>query len=418
MNSRGPRLVVLSSLFPSSAQPGAGLFIRERMFRVGRELSLVVVSPRPWFPGQGLIKLLRPGYRPMPPRHEVQEGTDVYFPRFLALPGLFRQLDGLFMALGTLPLLWRLRRQFGFNLIDAHFAYPDGYAAALLGRWFDLPVTITLRGTEVPHSRNPSMRGRLKEVLSGATRVFSVSESLRQLAIGLGMPAAKARVVGNGVDIHRFRPEDRHEARARYGLADSARVLVSVGALVERKGFHRVLTVLPALLAHNPDLHYLIVGGASPEGNLEQALREQVAALGLVLQVHFLGTVAPDELRWALSAADVFVLATRNEGWANVFLEAMACGLPVVTTDVGGNAEVVCEAGLGEIVPFDDADSLKRALAHALNKDWDRQAIRAYAENNGWDTRVAVLVEEFRQLVNAGLDAETKLPFAQRELKP
>jgi teichuronic acid biosynthesis glycosyltransferase TuaC len=418
MSPREPRLVVLSSLFPSMAQPGAGLFIRERMFRVGRELPLVVVSPRPWFPGQGLIRLLRPGYRPMPPCHEVQQGIEVYYPRFLALPGLLRQFDGLFMAVAMLPLMWRLRRRFGFNLIDAHFAYPDGYTAVLLGRWFKLPVTITLRGTEVPHSRNAHLRGRLKDVLRRATRVFSVSESLRQLAVGLGMPPAKGRVVGNGVDTDRFRPEDRHEARVRFGLTDSARVLVSVGALVERKGFHRVLAVLPELIQDQPNLHYLIVGGGSPEGNLEQALRQQVAALGLNQQVHFLGPIAPDELKWPLSAADVFVLSTRNEGWANVFLEAMACGLPVVTTDVGGNAEVVCHAGLGEIIPFDDPDALKRALSHALTKEWDRRAIRAYAENNGWDTRVAVLVEEFRQLVNSGLEAETALPFARREPMP
>ena len=314
--------------------------------------------------------------------------------------------------------MWRLRRSFGFNLIDAHFAYPDGYAAALLGRWFGVPVTLTLRGTEVPHSRNPRLRDRLKEALRRATRVFSVSESLRQLAIGLGMPPAKGRVVGNGVDTERFRPEDRHEARARYGLADSARVLVSVGALVERKGFHRVLAVLPELLEDNPDLHYLIVGGASPEGNLEQALREQVAALGLDRQVHFLGPIAPDELRWPLSAADVFVLATRNEGWANVFLEAMACGLPVVTTDVGGNAEVVCHAGLGEIVPFDDAAALKRALSHALTKDWDRRrsaptprtmagirGSRCWWKNSGsWSMPV--------------WKPETELPFARREPMP
>jgi glycosyltransferase involved in cell wall biosynthesis len=168
----------------------------------------------------------------------------------------------------------------------------------------------------------------------------------------------------------------------------------------------------------HPDLHYLIVGGGSPEGNLEQALREQVAALGVDQRVHFLGPIAPDELKWPLSAADVFVLATRNEGWANVFLEAMACGLPVVATDVGGNAEVVCHAGLGEIVPFDDADALRQALARALSKDWDRQAIRAYAESNGWDARVAVLVEEFRQIVNCGLEAGTELPFARREPMP
>ncbi len=418
MNQREPRLVVLSSLFPSTVQPGAGLFIRERMFRVGRELPLIVVSPRAWFPGQGLIRWLRPGYRPMPSRREVQQGIEVYYPRFLALPGMLRQFDGIFMALATLPLLWRLRRRFGFNLIDAHFAYPDGNAAVRLGRWLDLPVTVTLRGTEVPQSRQPGLREKLRETLRNATRVFSVSESLRQLAIQLGMSPVKGRVVGNGVDTSRFRPEDRHAARARYSLPDSARVLVSVGALVERKGFHRVLALLPELLQEQPDLHYLIVGGGSPEGNMEHALREHAAALGLEQHVHFLGPIVPDELKWPLSAADVFVLATRNEGWANVFLEAMACGLPVVTTDVGGNAEVVCRAALGEIVPFDDAGALKRAISNALGKDWDRSAIRAHAENNGWDARVAMLVDEYRRLVNSGVETGTELPFASREPMP
>ena len=399
MNEREPRLVVLSSLFPSAAQPVAGLFIRERMFRVGRELPLVVVSPRAWFPGQGIIRLLRPGYRPMPPRHEMQQGIEVYYPRFFALPGLLRQFDGLFMALGTLPLLWRLRRRFGLNLIDAHFAYPDGYAASWLGHWLALPFTVTLRGTEVPHSRAPRLRSKLARVMREAARVFSVSDSLRQLALDLAASPDKTEVVGNGVDTERFHPEDKGEARARYGLSRTDRVLVSVGALVERKGFHRVLAVLPELLKDQPELHYLIVGGASPEGNLEQALREQVRVLGLEKQVHFLGALAPEELRWPLSAADVFVLATRNEGWANVFLEAMACGLPVVTTDVGGNREVVCREEVGMVVPFGDAKALETALANALNKHWNRGAILRYAADNQWDNRIAQLYRAFNMIV-------------------
>ena len=121
----------------------------------------------------------------------------------------------------------------------------------------------------------------------------------------------------------------------------------------------------------------------------------------------FLGALPPDELKVPLSAADVFVLATRNEGWANVFLEAMACGLPVVTTAVGGNAEVVAHAGLGTLVPFGDQDELTRAMADALRRDWDRDAIVAHAEANGWDQRVAVLSEEFSGIVAraAGSDA-------------
>ncbi len=391
-------LVVFSALFPSAVRPGAGLFIRERMFRVARHRPLAVISPQPWFPGQGLIRLLRPDYRPQAPALEIQQGIRVYHPRYLALPGLLRRFDGWSMALASVGLMRTLKRQ-GARLIDAHFAYPDGEAATRLGRWFRLPVTVTLRGTEVPHSRNPVLRPRLSRTLKAADRVFSVSDSLRRLAIELGAAEANTEVVGNGVDIEVFHPVDRAGARTRFGLPDRAKVLISVGGLVERKGMHRVIDVMPALLERHPDVHYLIVGSASPEGDNRAELAAQVARLGLADHVHFLGALPPDALKGPLSAADVFVLATRNEGWANVFLEAMACGLPVVTTDVGGNAEVVCRDELGSIVSFGDRAALQLALDAALDKAWDRDAILDYARDNQWDKRVAQLLRAYAPLL-------------------
>jgi len=391
-------LVVFSSLFPSAARPGAGLFIRERMFRVARHRPLAVVSPQPWFPGQSLIRLWRPGYRPQAPVLEIQQGIRVYHPRFLAVPGFMRRLDGWAMAFSSLLLLRRLKRE-GARLIDAHFAFPDGEAAVRLGRWLGLPVTVTLRGTEVPHSRNPALRRRLARTLRAADRVFSVSDSLRRLALQLGVPAERTEVVGNGVDTAIFHPVDRAAARARFGLPAEAKVLISAGGLVERKGMHRVIDCLPALLGSHPELHYLVVGGASPEGDMRPELEAQARRLGLAERIHFLGEMPPQDLKWPLSAADVFVLSTRNEGWANVFLEAMACGLPVVATDVGGNAEVVCRPELGTIVPFGDAAALQRALDDALGRDWDRAAILAYAEANQWDRRVAQLLRAFEPLL-------------------
>ena len=398
--SSGPRidLVVFSALFPSVVRPGAGLFIRERMFRVAQHRPLAVVSPQPWFPGQGLIRWLCPGYRPQAPALEIQQGIRVYHPRYLAVPGLLRRFDGRAMALACFFLLRRLKAQ-GAQLIDAHFAYPDGEAAVRLGRWLDLPVTITLRGTEVPHSNRPRLRKRIMRTLKAADRVFSVSDSLRRLALQLGVPAERTEVVGNGVDTARFQPVDRAAARARFKLPADAKILISVGALVERKGMHRVIDAMPALIETHPDLHYLIVGGASPEGDNRAELEAQVGQRGLAGRVHFLGALPPDELKWPLSAADVFVLATRNEGWANVFLEAMACGLPVVTTDVGGNAEVVCREALGSVVPFGDAAALTKALHEALAREWNRQAILDYAQANQWDKRVAQLLRVFDGLM-------------------
>jgi glycosyltransferase involved in cell wall biosynthesis len=181
-------------------------------------------------------------------------------------------------------------------------------------------------------------------------------------------------------------------------LPEEAKVLITVGGLVERKGFHRVIACLPVLLKKHPNLHYLIVGGACPEGDMKQALKDQAAKLGLTERVHFLGPISPDDLKWPLSAADIFVLSTRNEGWANVILESMACGVPVVASDVGGNAEVVCREELGKIVPFDDQIALTGALDEALSHQWDAHAIRAYAEANSWNSRVDVLTELFRKV--------------------
>jgi len=208
-------------------------------------------------------------------------------------------------------------------------------------------------------------------------------------------------VVGNGVDLAKFRRLPREEARRRLGLAADAPVLVSVGGLVERKGFHRVIDLLPALRQRFPGLRYLVVGGPSPEGDLSAQLREQVARLGLQGTVVFTGPLAPSALCVPLSAADVFVLSTSNEGWANVFLEAMACGLPVVTTDVGGNREVVCEPFLGRVVPFGDSQALREAISEAMTEPWDSERIVAYAKANDWAHRVAVLRRHFGEMTAA-----------------
>jgi glycosyltransferase involved in cell wall biosynthesis len=365
------------------------------MFRVARHLAVTVLSPQPWFPGQALLRRIRPDFRPPAPAHEVQEGIEVFRPRFLALPVVGRRLDGLSIAISSFLLVRRLRRTHAIQVIDAHFAYPDGSAAVRLGKWLDLPVTVTMRGTEVRYSRMAGFRGQVVRALDCATRVFAVSTSLRDLARSLGAGDAKTQVVGNGVDLARFHPIDRDDARRALALPPDARVLISVGGLVERKGMHRVLACMPALLSEFPDLHYLIVGGASAEGDMRDQLERMTAELRIRERVHFAGSLPPDALKGPLSAADVFVLATRNEGWANVFLEAMACGIPVITTDVGGNREVVCRPELGTVVPFGDHAALLEALRDALGRRWAKEPILRYASDNQWDQRVRDLVVAF-----------------------
>jgi glycosyltransferase involved in cell wall biosynthesis len=239
------------------------------------------------------------------------------------------------------------------------------------------------------------------QAIKYARKVFSVSDSLKRLVVDYGADATKIEVVGNGVDLRRFTRQERQAARALIGIPSAAPVLISVGGLVPRKGFHLVIELLPQLRVQFPDLIYLIVGGPSPEGNNRKQLEQQINALSLQDCVRFMGAVKPDDLAPLLSAANVFVLATSNEGWANVFLEAMACGLPVVTTDVGGNKEVVRDQTLGVITPYGDQNALAEAIHQALKTSWDHDHIRQYAEENSWDERVKRLCAHFSSIVAA-----------------
>ena len=396
-----PRLLVLSSLFPSASQPTAGVFIRERMFRVARQLPIVVVAPQPWFPLQGLIRLVRPHFRPKAPSFELMQDIEVHRPRFLSFPGVLKWSDGLFMALGSYLTVRRLFRRHALNILDVHFGYPDGDAGRLLGRWLNAPVMLTLRGKEERQARTV-VGPALRRAVLRADRLITVSEALRDLAVGFGADARRITVIGNGIDLSKFQPVPQEEARAKLGLPQDAKILISVGTLVERKGFHRVIECLPQLLRRHPHVHYLAVGGPGPEGDMSAKLRAQVAALGLQQRVHFLGSCASERLKFPLSAADVFVLASSYEGWANVLLEALACGLPVVATDVGGNAQVINSNRLGRIVPFGDSAALASALDEALSHTWNRAALREYAESNSWDSRIPVLVDAFRQMLADG----------------
>lgn len=393
-----PAILVFSSLFPSRSQPNAGVFIRERMFRVGQRLPVTVVAPQPWFPLQGLLRYWKSHFRPGSPLYENQQGVDVFHPRFFCVPAFAKGLDGLFMALGSYFLVRRLMREKQLQLIDAHFAYPDGYAAILLGKWLKFPVIITLRGTEVPVSRYPARRRQILAALRRASAVIAVADSLRQHVAGLGFPEERVSVIGNGVDTGKFYPVDRFQARRKLDINADVKVIISVGGLVERKGHHRVLEVLPALRERFPGLVYLIVGGASAEGDWRVRLERRVGELGLQDAVRFMGVLSQEELKVPLSAANLFVLPTQNEGWANVFLEAMACGLPVVTTDVGGNREVVCSSDIGVVIPFDDSQKLLKAVTDALLREWDHDAIVRYARENSWDDRVTRLVRLFREV--------------------
>lgn len=394
------RILTLSSVFPNPQQPLLGLFVRERTSYVSARAKVRVVAPVPVSPLDPFARIVKPGFRPARPGAEKQRELSVDHPPFLCFPSVFKTADGFMYFASLLCRLKRLQKEFPFDLIDAHFAYPDGVAAAFLSRLLGVPFTVTLRGTEVPYSKSPMRRIQMQWVLREAAKVICVSASLAEIARKIGAGEDKIRIIPNGVDTARFRPFDRIAARQKIGLPANATVLLSVGGLVERKGYHRVIEILPRLKQSFKDLVYVIVGGSSVEGDFSRQLDTLVGNLGLQEAVRFEGTRSPDELPLYYSAADLFVLATSNEGWANVFLESMGCGTPVVTTDVGGNSEVVTRDELGTIVPFGDSEALLRAVSEGLSRKWDQEILIEYARGRSWGNVADEVISVFKEVIH------------------
>jgi glycosyltransferase involved in cell wall biosynthesis len=385
------RVLVLSSTFPNSTQPNRGVFVRERVARLARRCDVVVVAPIPWFPLNRWIRSDRAGAA----RADDQGGLTVYHPRFFSLPRYGKFLDGFFYAVSLVPFLVRLRRRFAFEVIDAHFAFPDGVAATLIGRLFHCPVVITLRGSIARLSTYRLHRPQIRWALRRAARVTAVADYLRRIAIGIGVPGEGVRVIPNGVDLGSFAPRDRAEARRACDLPADRPVLLTVAAVYAWKGQHMVVEALPGLLGRFPRLLYVMVGGTRPEEtDYVAALRRRVTELGLEDHVRFAGQKPHAELgRW-FNAANVSVLATRSEGCPNVLLESLACGVPVVSTEVGGVPEIVRSGVDGILAPYGDLDALRAALQTALKRHWDRDALVRRAREFDWADAVEQALEE------------------------
>ncbi len=380
------RVLVFSTVFPNAAQPQHGVFVRRRMLALPPEVAPRVVAPRLWFP---FTAGLRPGFRPEMPAAEVQEGVAVRHPRFLSPPGVGKSADGALLALSVLPCLLRLRRELPFDVIDAHFGYPEGVAAAILGRIFGVPVILTLRGLEVRLEHDRLRRPQLAWALGAADRVIAVSADLADLAVRLGLPRERVRVIGNGVEPELFRPLDRAACRRQLGLSDARSgagpYLLTVGTLSERKGAHLVLDAMALLAGRLPGLRYLLVGGAGAEGAEGAALARRAERLGLADRVVFAGPRPPAELPAWYGAADLFVLPSALEGCPNVVVEALACGTPVVATAVGSVPQLLADPEVGTIVPRRDAEAVAAAIESALARRWDRQRVSARTRSRGWD---------------------------------
>ena len=385
------KVLVVSTVFPNPTQPYHGLFVFERIRHTATAAALRVVSPVPWFRSRAGI----------PARAEL-ENLSVAYPTAFYVPRFLKWLDGGLFFVSLLLPVRRLRRTFPFDLIDGHFAQPDGVACVMLGRWFRCPVVITMRGSEADFAERPLTRRVMAWALRHATAVIAVSESLASLAERLGVPRGRIHLIPNGVDTTRFVPRDKAAVRGELGLGASARIIVSIGHMVPRKGFHRLLPVFARLRQRFPDLYLVLVGGTTPvDWTYEEEMKALTRELALEDSVLFTGAQSPDRIAQWLNASDLFVLASAREGCPNVVWEAIASGVPVVASDVGETKRMVPAFAGIVYEAFDDPGSLEHALDEALATRWDPTRIRSYAEEHTWD-RVARRVVDVWKSAAAG----------------
>ena len=379
------RLLTFSTLFPNSVQPNHGIFVENRLRHlVGTgEATSRVLAPVPWFAFR---------HAPVPAREE-RNGLVAEHPRYLAIPVAGMSVGPALLYLAARQALARMVAEgFEFDAIDAHYLYPDGVAAVWLGRHFGRPVVLTARGSDVTQWPDHAVPRRLIQgALRRADALIGVSAALCRRMVELGAAQDKVTTLRNGVETQLFRPVDRQAARAALGLARPT--LVSVGLLIPRKGHDRTI----AAMAELPD-HELIILGEGPErGRLEA----QIAALGLGGRVRLLGARPHAELPQYYGAADAMILASSREGWANVLLESMACGTPVVASNIPGNPEVVAAPEAGLVIDENTPAGIARGVRRLFANLPARTATRAYAERFGWDETSAGQLDIFRR-VTAG----------------
>lgn len=387
------KLLTFSTLFPNAEQPNHGLFVETRLryLVASGKVQSRVVAPVPWFPSThprfgNYARLARV------PAAEERYGVPIVHPRYAALPKLGMYTAPWLMAQAAKPAIARIIDSgFDIDAIDAHYFYPDGVAAVMLGKYFNKPVVVTARGTDInvlPRFALP--RKMIVWAARNATGVITVCNYLKDEMVALGVRADAITPLRNGVDLERFSLLDKAAARASLGF--SGYTLLSVGQLNEHKGHHLAIEALTCM----PDVSLVIAGSGPDRAKLEA----QAARLGLANRVRLAGPVPQTELRTYYNAADLMILASSREGWANVLLESMACGTPVVATSVCGTPEVVGAPAAGRLMRERSAAALVEAVGQLRAERPERSATRRYAEGFSWDATTQGQLDLFSTILS------------------
>ena len=390
------RVLTLSTLYPDVHRPVLGTFVERQTLGLAAlpDVDVQVVVPRglPPFP---LSRLSRYGAVADLPEDEVWNGLTIHRPRFLHIPKYAARFDASLMVRALVPLLTRLRKTFAFDIIDAEYFFPDGPAAAALGRHFNVPVSIKARGSDIHlWGKRADTAQQVLAAGRAADGMLTVSTALKHDMAALGIPDERIAVHYTGVDMDLFKPVDRAVAKAALGI--STPLIVSIGGLIPRKGHHILIEALGQIAGAQgqiADAQLVIIGG----GAERDALQAQARQLGLADRVRLLGSQSREQVAQWLAAADVMALATASEGLANVWVEALASGTPVITCDVGGAREIITGNDAGRLVAH-SADAFAEAIKGILADSPARDTVSAFAERFTWTANTAALHAHLKRL--------------------
>ncbi len=385
------RVLSISTLYPNPANPNFGVFVERQMQAVAKrgDVDLVMVNPvgLPPFPLS-----LHPRYRAVAnlPEREERGGVTVLRPRFRLLPGIGGRFNARAVARAVLPLARRLQAELPFDLVDAQFFYPDGPAAVRIARKLGLPSSIKARGADIHHwGSAPGVAGQVLAAGQQASGLLAVAQGLADDMAALGIDRAKITIHRTGLNADLFRPLDQKLCRDELGLPRQAKVLACVGALIPRKGQRYAIEAMPLL----PEATLVLAG----KGEDEAMLKALAKSLGVEERVRFLGAVPHDRLPIVLNAADVFVLPTASEGLANAWVEALACGTPVVTTPIPGAVELLTDPAWGAFAARDKL-AIAIEVSQILADPPSREVVQAATAGLSWQANAAALVEYWRRL--------------------
>ncbi|MGO9244643.1 MAG: glycosyltransferase [Verrucomicrobiia bacterium] len=407
------KLLFVSNLFPNGSEPTRGMHNAQQVAALSKRCEIKVISPM---------------HQPVP--DETWQGIAVTHPRFVHVPLLSRPLNGWLFARAVEPVIRRLRP----DIILVNWAYPDAYGVMLVANKLKLPFATTVQGSDVNvFFQNATRKRQVLRALGASRTVFCRSEALREMLAAEGVVAT---TVYNGVDRERFRPIDRTEACRKFGLDAKRRRILYVGNLLPVKGPTILASGFQHLLCHSHsdhasgpgsegvtstcdeplcygksgnfgDLDVIFLGTGSEAAPLQEAFCMFVATSKTLHwrddcpTVFLLGTRPHEEIPLWMNACDVLCLPSLSEGLPNVALEAMACGLPVVASRVGGVPEIVRDGVNGFLVPSSNPGALADALRRALATKWDREAIRASVSQFDWDLNARIVLDKLSKALAA-----------------